>query len=64
MGPCVILSPVSCLEPGVGSVETINLCGVSFCIKFFSLSCLEPGAGSININIIGCGQLGVETHNK
>ena len=55
MGSCVILPSVPYLEPGVGSVGTINLCGVSFCIKVSSLSYLEPGVGSIDINIIDCG---------
>ena len=64
MGSCVISPPAPYLEPGVRSVGTISLCDISFCIKFSPLSRLEPGVGSININIIDCGQLGVETRNK
>ena len=53
MGPYVILSPISYLEPSVRFVKTINLYNIGFCIKFSPLSRLEPGAGFININIIG-----------
>ena len=53
MGSCVILSSAPYLEPGVGSMGTINLYNMGFCIKFSPLSRLKPGAGSININIIG-----------
>ena len=52
MGFCVISPPIPRLEPGVGSVETINLYSMGFCIKFPPPSYLEPRAGSININII------------
>ena len=52
MGSCVILSPMPYLEPGVRSIETIDLCNIGFYIKFPSSSRLKPGAGSININII------------
>ena len=54
MGSCVISPPAPRLEPGVGSVGTINLCDMGFCIKFSPPSRLEPGADSIDINIIGC----------
>ena len=64
MSPCVISPPVPRLEPGVGSVRTINLCNVSPCIKFSPLSYLEPGAGSININIIDYKKLEIGTRNK
>ena len=52
MGSCVILPPASCLEHGVGSVGTVNLCNIGSCIKFSPPSYLKPGAGSININTI------------
>ena len=53
MSPCVISPSTPYLEPEVGSVGTIGLCGIGFCIKFSPLSRLEPGAGSVGINIIG-----------
>ena len=53
MGPCVILSPASRLEPRVKSIETIGLCDISSYIKFSPPSRLEPGVDSININTIG-----------